>query len=465
MTSAVVVGSGPNGLAAAIVLAQAGLDVTVLEAEDTIGGGMRSAEVTVPGLVHDLCSAAHPTGAASPFFASLGLEDHGLEWLRPEVEAVHLLDGGRGGVMHGDVETTALGLGPDADRWRKLFEPLVEKRERIVPDIFGPVLHVPQHPLDFAAFGARAGRSLNGLVRGWETDEARGLLAAFAAHVIAPMSQPSTAGIAMMFGMLGQSVGWPVAKGGSQSVADALVSVLEGLGGRIETGHRVTQMPDADVVMLDVTPHQVLALAGDRLPGHVRRSFGRWRRGPASFKIDLAVEGGVPWTNDDARRAGTLHLGGTLAEVDAAERAVLAGRMPERPFVLVCQQYLADPDRSVGDVHPVWAYAHVPHAYPHDATEAIYGQVERFAPGFRERVVASSVRTPADLEDDNANYLGGDITGGANTFGQTLFRPRPAMDPYRLTDRWWMCSSAAPPGGGVHGMAGFHAATRAVRRL
>lgn len=465
MTTAVVVGSGPNGLAAAIVLAQAGLDVTVLEAEDTIGGGMRSAELTVPGLVHDLCSAAHPTGAASPFFASLPLADHGVEWLRPEVEAVHLLDGGRGGVMHGDVETTARGMGADADRWRRLFEPLVERRELIVPDIFGPVVHVPQHPLAFAGFGARASRSLAGLVRRWETDEARALLAAFAAHVIAPMRQPSTAGIAMMFGMLGQSVGWPVARGGSQSIADALVAVLEDLGGRIETRHRVTSMPDADVVMLDVAPHQALELAGDRLPTHVQRSYRRWRRGPASFKLDLAVEGGVPWTHPDARRAGTLHLGGTLEEVDAAERAVLAGRMPERPFVLVCQQYLADPSRSVGDVHPVWAYAHVPYGYPHDASEAILAQVERFAPGFRERVVAMSVRTPADLEAHNANYLGGDISGGANTFRQTVFRPRPAMDPYRLTDRWWLCSSATPPGGGVHGMAGFHAATRAVRSL
>jgi phytoene dehydrogenase-like protein len=466
MTTAVVVGSGPNGLAAAVVLARAGLDVTVLEAEDEIGGGTRSGELTVPGLMHDLCSAAHPTGAASPFFASLGLERHGLEWAWAEVEAVHPLDGGRAGVLHRDLGRTVEGLGADGPAWQRLFGPLARGIDDLTGELFRPMLHVPRHPLLLTGFGTRALQPATWVARRWHTDEARALFAGMAAHALQPLNRPATGALGLMFGALGHTYGWPVAVGGSASIARALASVLAEHGGRIETGHRVTELPQADVVMFDTSPHQVLAIAGDRLPSRVARPLRRWRHGPGAFKVDLAVDGGVPWTNPDARRAGTVHVGGTLEEVAVAEAEVAAGRMPPNPFVLVCQQYLADPSRSVGDVHPVWAYAHVPHGYPGDATEAVLAQIERFAPGTRERVVAIAARTPGDLEQHNANYLGGDITGGANTAWQTVFRPRVSVNPYSLgVPGLYLCSASTPPGGGVHGMGGQGAALAAVAAL
>lgn len=465
MTTGVVVGSGPNGLAAAVVLARAGLDVTVLEQQDTIGGGARSAELTVPGLVHDVCSAIHPTGIASPFLQALDLGRHGLEWVLPEVQAAHLVDPHRAGLLHRDVERTAAGLGPDGDRWRRLFEPLVEHVDDVVEDIFGPVLHVPSHPLRFARFGARAALPISLATARWQGAESRALMAALAAHVIAPMTRPTTTGIAVMFAMIAQSYGWPAAKGGSQAIVDALVAELHEHGGRVETGHHVTSLPEADVVMLDTTPGAALAIAGDRLPAATRAMFAHWKHGPASYKVDLAVEGGVPWLNEDVRRAGTVHLGGDFAALHRSERQVVSGRLPDRPFVLLAQQYLADPGRSVGDVHPVWAYTHVPAGYTGDVTDRLLDEVELHAPGLRDRIVGMHVETPADLEAGNANYVGGDITGGANTFRQTVFRPRPGLDPYRLADGLYLCSSSTPPGGGVHGMSGFQAATRAVRRL
>lgn len=465
MTTAVVVGSGPNGLTAAVVLARAGLDVTVLEAEPTVGGGTRSAELTVPGLVHDVCSAVHPMGVASPIFEELSLHEHGLRWAWPEVDAVHPLDGGDAGVLHRDLEATAAGLGPDGDRWRSTFAPHAARAGALVPELLGPVAHVPRHPVALARFGLPALLPASVLARRWSGDPARALFAGLAAHAVRPLGAPVTGGIGLMFGTTAHSRGWPVAVGGSQSIADALAGALTAAGGRIETGTRVTTMPDADLVLLDTAPDQAVTLLGDRLPTRTRKAFARWEHGPASFKIDLAVEGGVPWTSEAARRAGTVHVGGRLEEVDAAERAVAAGRMPERPFVLLAQQYLADPARSVGDVHPVWAYAHVPHGYTGDATEAILRQIERFAPGVRERIVATAVRTPADLYAENANYVGGDISGGALTPMQLVFRPQVAPDPYRLTRGVYLCSSSTPPGGGVHGMAGYHAATRALRSL
>jgi phytoene dehydrogenase-like protein len=466
MTSAVVVGSGPNGLSAAVVLARAGVDVTVLEAEDEIGGGSRSAELTVPGLVHDICSATHPTGVASPFFRSLGLERHGLQWLWPEIDAVHPLDGGRAGVLHRDLDRTVRDLGVDGDGWRRLYAPLTEHADDLIAEIFGPILHVPRHPVRLAGFGVRALQPASWVARRWTTDEARALFAGLAAHAMHPLDRPTTGSLGLMFGMTSHAYGWPVARGGSQAIADALAADVVEHGGRIETCHRVTELPQADVVMFDTSPSAVLEIVGDRLPRRVRRPLTRWRTGPGSFKIDFAVEGGVPWTAEPARRAGTVHVGGTFEEVNAAERAVHAGRMPERPFVLVCQQYLADPGRSVGDVHPVWAYLHVPTGYTGDATEALIGQIERFAPGFRDRVVAQVVSTPADLEAHNANYLGGDIGGGSNDPRQLVMRPRLSPNPYSLgVDGLYLCSASTPPGGGVHGMGGFHAATQAVADL
>lgn len=466
MTSAVVVGSGPNGLSAAVVLARAGIDVTVLEAEDEIGGGTRSAELNVPGVLHDICSATHPTGVASPFFRSLGLEQYGLEWLWPEIDAVHPLDGGRAGVLFRDLDRTADHLGEDGEAWRRLFAPLVKHSDNLIGELFGPILHIPKHPILLAEFGLRAMQPASWIARRWKTDEARALFAGLASHAMHPLDRPTTGGLGLMFGVTSHAYGWPVAKGGSITITNALAADLKRHGGRIETGHRVTEMPQADIVMFDTSPAAVLQIAGDRLPARVRRPLRKWRSGPGSFKVDFAVEGGVPWANEYARRAGTVHLGGTFEQVNTAEREVHAGRMPARPFVLVCQQYLADPGRSAGDIHPIWSYAHVPTGYTGDATEAIIAQIERFAPGFRDRIVAQTISTPADLEAHNANYLGGDIGGGANDPWQLVMRPRPSANPYSLGVKGlYLCSASTPPGGGVHGMGGFNAASAAVADL
>ncbi|MCW2829379.1 MAG: FAD-dependent oxidoreductase, partial [Aeromicrobium sp.] len=431
-----------------------------------IGGGTRSAELNVPGVVHDICSATHPTGAASPFFRSLGLERHGLEWLWPEVDAAHPIDGGRAGVLFRDLDRTAQGLGEDGDAWRALFAPLAAHSDEIISEIFGPIVHLPKHPVLLAKFGLRALQPASWIARRWTTDEARGLFAGLAAHAIHPLQRPTTGGLGLMFGMTSHAYGWPVAKGGSQAIANALAADIVEHGGTIETGHRVTELPQADIVMFDTSPQTALRVAGDRLPARVRRPLAKWRTGPGVFKVDFAVEGGVPWTNEWCRKAGTVHVGGTFEQLNAAEREVHAGRMPERPFVLVCQQYLADPGRSVGDVHPVWSYAHVPTGHTGDATEAIIRQIERFAPGFRDRIVAQTVTTPAQLEQHNANYVGGDIGGGSNDPWQLVMRPRMSPNPYSLGVKGlYICSASTPPGGGVHGMGGFHAATHAVANL
>jgi phytoene dehydrogenase-like protein len=474
MTTAVVVGSGPNGLAGAVRLAQAGLEVTVLEAADTIGGGTRSTERIVEGLLHDDCSAFHPTGVASPYFATLPLADHGLRWLWPSVDLAHPLDDGRAGVVTRDFADTDATLGDDARSWRRVFEPLARNFEKIAVDAMGPALHVPKHPIAFGRFGPQALAPATWTVRHWKDDPARALYTGVAAHAFGRLDTPLSGSVGLMLTAAGHGVGWPVAQGGSQSIANALVSLLESLGGKVRTGIRVTsrsQLVEAagftpDVVLLDLAPAGVLDLYGEELPGRVRRAFTRYRYGPAVHKVDFAVDGGVPWTNEYCRRAGTLHLGGTAEEIVESEAATARGRMPERPFALIGQQYLADPDRSAGSVHPVWAYAHVPAGYTGDATEALTAQIERFAPGFRERIVGTFVRSASDMAAYNANYVGGDISAGANTARQIVFRPRIAPNPYTLgIDGVYLCSSATPPGGGVHGMGGFKAAETALKRL
>jgi phytoene dehydrogenase-like protein len=470
MTDAVVVGSGPNGLAAAVTLAQAGLRVTVLEAADRIGGGTRTSELTLPGLRHDDCSAFHPMAAASPFLRTLDLERYGLRWRWAPVDLAHPLDGGRAALLTRSLDETVERLGPDGPAWRRLFAPLVRGFDPLAEEVFQPVLHAPRHPLRLAGFGLRALQPATLVARRWRTEEARALFAGVAAHLMHPLGGPLSASIGLVLTAAAHAYGWPVAEGGSQAIATALAGLLDDLGGRIETGTPVesfAQLRGADIVMLDVAPAAAAAILGDRLPRRVARAYRRYRRGPGAVKLDLAVEGGVPWTNVDCHRAGTLHLGGDLEEIARTERTVAAGRLPERPFVLVGQQYVADPGRSVGDTHPVWAYAHVPASHPgdgSDAAEAIIAQIERFAPGVRERIRARSVRSTADLAAYNHNYTGGDIATGANDMVQLVLRPRLALDPYRTgVDGVYLCSAATPPGAGVHGMCGFHAARSAMR--
>lgn len=469
MVDAVVVGAGPNGLAAAVVLARAGYGVTVLEAAATIGGGTRTEELTLPGVLHDVCSAVHPFGVTSPVFTSLPLAEHGLEWCWPEVDLVHPVEGRRAGVMVQSLEDTAIGLGPDGPAWRRVFAPLADGFDALAEDLLRPLQHVPRHPLKLARFGIGALQSATLFARRWETDEARALFAGVAAHAIQPLRRPTTAAIGLMILAAGHHAGWPVARGGSRAITDALASLLRAHGGTIETGVEVTtlsDLPRARVALFDVSPTAMVRIAGDAMPAGARRAYGAYRYGPAAFKVDLAVEGGVPWTAEPARRAGTVHVGGTLEEVVAAESDVARGRMPDRPFVLVAQQSLADPARATGDVHPVWAYAHVPHGFDGDATDAVLAQVERFAPGARDRVVGMHVRGPAALEADNANYVGGDIAVGANDPVQLLARPRLAPDPYWTgVPGVFLCSAATPPGPGVHGMCGANAARSALQVL
>ncbi len=469
MSTAIVVGSGPNGLACAAALAREGVRVTVLEAAKSIGGGTRTSELTVPGLLHDHCSAVHPMAVGSPFLNSLDLDRYGLEWCWPEVDLAHPLDDGSAGVMLRSLDRTVEGLGPDGAAWRRLFASSANAFDLLNEDLLRPILHLPRHPIRLARFGLPAALPATMLAQAWKGERARSLFGGVAAHAFSPLHglMSSSVGVALITAC--HAYGWPVARGGSRSITDALASYLTANGATIETGSRVTslsELPAAEIVVFDLAPGAVAQIAGDRLPSRVARAYRRYRHGPGAFKVDLAVEGGVPWISEACRRAGTVHAAGSFEEIVAAEREANRGRMPARPFVLVSQQYLADSSRSAGDVHPVWAYAHVPHGYSGDATQALLDQMERFAPGLRERIVARSVRSPADLAADNSNYVGGDIIAGANTPVQVLFRPRFAVDPYATgIPGVYICSAATPPGAGVHGMNGFNAALSALQHL
>ena len=468
MRTGTVVGGGPNGLAAAITLARAGIKTTLLEAADTVGGGVRSFEALAPGLIHDHCAAIHPMAVGSPFLASIDIERRGLRWRSAELDCVHPLDGGSGGVLHRGVAETAAGLGPDGAVWRRLFDRSVRHFDAISPTMMGPMLRVPQHPVALAEFGMPTPLPAAALGRAFRTPQARGLWAGIAAHTFQPLHRPMTSAIGLGLITAGHRYGWQVAEGGSGSIAAALAAEFEDLGGKIETGARVSaaNLPASDVTLFDLDPGQVAAILGDRLPRRIGRALSRFRHGPGAFKVDFAVQGGVPWTNPDARRSGTVHLGGEFAEVAATEREIAAGRMPERPFVLVGQQYLADPSRSSGDVHPVWSYAHVPAGFTGDATAAIIAQIERFAPGFRDRIVGTAVCSTTEMSRYNANFVGGDINTGAKDPMQLVFGPRITLQPYDLgVPGMYICSAATPPGPAAHGMCGFHAATRAIARL
>jgi phytoene dehydrogenase-like protein len=469
LSDAIVVGSGPNGLSCAVALARAGIEVTVLEAEDSIGGGTRSSELTIPGLLHDHCSAVHPMAMASPFLSSLGLAEHGLQWRWPEVDLAHPLDDGSAGVLRRSLAETAHGLGRDGGAWQRLFAGPARDFDALNEDLLRPIMHAPRHPFTLARFGLPAALPATALARIWKGPQAKALFGGVAAHAFSPLDGPLSSAVGMALTSACHRFGWPVARGGSRTITDALATVLTERGGRIETGVRVrslSELPHASVIVFDLAPRAIAEIAGERLPGRVARAYRRYRYGPAAFKVDLAVEGGVPWTNEACRRAGTVHAIGPFEELVVAERHVNRGQMPERPFVLVAQQYLADPERSAGDVHPVWAYAHVPSGYDGDGEPALIDQLERFAPGLRERIVATAVRGPAQLTAHNANYVGGDIVTGANTPWQTLIRPRFALDPYSTgIPGVFICSAATPPGGGVHGMGGYHAARSALKYL
>ncbi len=472
MSEAIVVGSGPNGLACAAWLARAGVRVTVLEARERIGGATTTSELTLPGLLHDDCSTVHTMAVGAPALNGLDLQRHGLQWCWPEVNLAHPFDGdedGDGAVMLRSLADTRAGLGADGAAWERLFGPPARRFDALGEDIMRPLLHVPRHPLALARFGLPAALPASGIARGFRGEQAKALWGGCAAHAFAPLTRPLSASVGIALICAGHRYGWPVARGGSRAISDALAAVVREHGGRIETGRRVrslAELPRADAIVLDLAPSAVADLAGARLPARVARAYRRYRHGPGAFKVDLAVAGGVPWRNAAARRAGTVHAAGSFAEIAAGERAINRGRMPERPFVLVCQQSLADPSRARDGVHPVWAYAHVPSGYTGDATAALLDQIERFAPGLRERILAMSVRSPSQIEHDNANFLGGDIITGANTPLQTVIRPRLARDPYATgIPGVYICSAATPPGAGAHGMNGYNAARSVLREL
>lgn len=462
---AVVVGSGPNGLAAAIALQQAGLAVLLLEGKNELGGGLRTAELTLPGFHHDICSAIHPLAVASPFFRTLPLAQYGLNFITPPVAAAHPFDDGSAAALS-SLADTADGLGPDAEAYRRLLAPLLARWPRLVPDVLAP-LRLPRHPLDLARFGLSALLPATVLARRFRGEKAQGLLAGMAAHAIQPLSNLATSAIALVLLLAAHQGGWPLPAGGSQAIADALVDHFRALGGHVETGTYVrslAQLPAARAVLLDVTPAQLLQLAGHRLSGLYRWQLRRYRYGMGVFKVDWALAEPIPWAAPAGTQAGTVHLGGTLAEIAASERATAQGQHPARPFVLLAQQSLFDPSRAPAGQHTAWAYCHVPNGSPRDMTAAIEAQVERFAPGFQERILARHTFNPAQLEEYNPNYVGGDINGGLLNISQLFTRPALRASPYRTSLRGlYLCSSATPPGGGVHGMCGYWAARRALR--
>jgi phytoene dehydrogenase-like protein len=466
---AVVVGSGPNGLAAAVELARNGNRVAVLEAKSTIGGGARSAEITLPGFVHDLGSAIHPLGYASPFFRSLPLDEHGLEWVHPDVPLAHPFDGGEVAVMERSLEATAAGLGPDAAVYRRLMGPGSADASRIAGFFVGKPSLI-RHPLALASSGIRALGDAEGLAKSvFDGEKARGLFAGNAAHSFLPLGQPPSALFGLLLGTLGHAFGWPFPRGGSQSLADALASYLRSLGGEIFTNvpvSTVDDVPRTRAVLFDVTPRQLHDIAGEHFTQDYNSALKRYRYGPGVFKMDFALDGPIPWEAEGCKHAGTVHLGGTLDEVAEGEAAVGRGEHPERPFILLAQQSLFDDTRAPEGKHTVWAYCHVPNGSAFDMTERIEAQIERFAPGFRDRILDKRTAGTAELERWNPNLVGGDINGGYMDLRQLFTRPIPRPNPYSTPARGlYICSSSTPPGGGVHGMSGYLAARVVLRYL
>ena len=467
----VIVGSGPNGLAAAIRLADEGLRVRVLERAAEPGGGVHSAALTRPGFVHDVCSSVYPLAIGSPYLATLGLERHGLEWVHPDVPLAHPLDGGRAAVLERSLQATVARLGEDGPRYASLMGPLAENFDALMGDLVGPVRR-PSHPLLAARFGMRALRSASSLARArFDTDAARALFAGSAGHALLPLDRPATAAFAMMLCAAAHAVGWPFARGGAQSLANALVSRLRSAGGDVECGvlvHSLEQLRPygARAILLDLTSRPFLTLAGRDLPARYRRRLASMRYTMGAFKVDWALSEPIPWTNPDCRRAGTLHVGGTLEEIEASESCAASGAYTDRPFTLVTQPSLFDPSRAPAGKHTAWAYCHVRAHSTRGMTAAMEAQIERFAPGFRDTILERRVLAPVDLEAMNPNFWGGAITGGDNDLGQLYFRPARRLDPYSTPiDGVWLCSASTPPGGGVHGLCGYFAAEAVLREL
>lgn len=467
---AVVVGSGPNGLAGAIVLAREGLSVLVVERAATIGGGMRSQELTLPRFVHDVCSAIHPTAVVSPFFRALRLERHGLEWRYPEIDLAHPFDDGPAAVLLPSMEVTAASLGEDGEAWIELMQPFVERRDDFFPAILQPI-RLPRHPFLMARFGLRAIRSSAALVRSqFRGRAARALFSGCAAHSMLPLEAVASASFGMVLALASHAAGWPVARGGSQAIAEAMRRELEAHGGELRTGvnvESIDQLPAARAYLLDVTPRQLLRIAGHRLTAAYRAQLARYRYGPGVFKIDWALSSPIGWTDEACRKAATVHLGPLTEDMERAEREIWQGIVPRLPFILVAQQSLIDDRRAPEGRHTGWAYCHVPHGSDADMTEVVEGQIERFAPGFRETILARHAMTAPEMEAHNGNMIGGDIAGGANTLRQFIGRPVFRYDPYSTPDpAIFIGSSSTPPGGGVHGMCGYGAArSMLVRRF
>jgi phytoene dehydrogenase-like protein len=467
---AIVVGSGPNGLAAAITLARAGLAVLVLEANDTLGGGARTAELTLPGYRHDICSAIHPLGVSSPFFRELPLAEHGLAWIQPPTPLAHPLDDGTAVLLERSVQTTSQGLGSDAAAYQKLMAPFVANWDSLAKDVLGPLPVPPRHPFLLARFGLRALHSARGLAeRVFKGERARALFGGMAAHSTMPLERAPTAAFGLLLGITGHAVGWPMARGGSQQIVEALACHLRSLGGEVITGQRVDsldELPPARAVLCNVTPRQLLRITGDRLPNRYRRTLISYRYGPGVFKVDFALDGPIPWRAAECAHAATVHVGATLEEVALAERGVWRGEHPERPFVLLAQQSLFDPTRAPEGKHTAWAYCHVPPGSTVDMAERIEAQIGRFAPGFRDRILARSTKSAVDMERHNPNYVGGDINGGVQDLWQHFTRPTFRLVPYSTPVKGvYLCSSSTPPGGGAHGMCGYFAARAALRDI
>jgi phytoene dehydrogenase-like protein len=463
----VVVGSGPNGLSAAITLARAGRSVLVIEANSTIGGSARSAELTLPGFVHDVCSAVHPLAAGSPFFKTLSLERFGLEWIHPEIALAHPLDDGSAVCLHCDLQLTARCLDGDAGAYRLLFSPLVRNWNKLADEFLQPMLHFPRHPVALARFGIGALWPATLLAKTFfKRQQTRALFGGIAAHSFLPLESMISSAFGFVLGAAGHAVGWPIPRGGSQSISNALADCLRELGGQIELNRRIEnmdQLPKSRVVLLDVSAWQLAGIAGNHLPVNYRRRLEQFRHSPGVFKIDYALSSPIPWKADECRRAGTIHVGGALDEMVASERMIARGEIPERPFVLVAQQSLFDQTRAPSGRHTLWAYCHVPFDCQNDMSEHIESQIERFAPGFRDCILARHKMSALDLGKSNPNLVGGDISGGAADLRQLIARPILSGTPYRTPlPEVYLCSASTPPGGGVHGMCGYHAARAAL---